>query len=637
MEHIIEKELQNSFNSIFGVNVEQLTFTFQKTKKEFNADKTLVLFPFLKVLGKKPDEIGTAIGEHLLSKGLISDYSILGGFLNLSYPESYWIEALNNVYSIQNFGFSETNSKPTIMVEYASPNTNKPLHLGHLRNVFLGFSVAEILKAYGHKVIKTQIVNDRGIHICKSMLAWQKFSPLNENGERETPANTGMKGDKLVGKYYVEFDKQFNAEAKAIIAQWENGNFDGFSETVKEKFLEFENAKQGKDPSTDPAAEKAIAGLNDKIKDLAKNETDILREAKNMLVRWEGRDPEIYLLWTTMNGWVYEGFNTTYKRMGVDFDRDYYESETYVLGKDLVTEGLEKGVFYQKEDKSVWIDLTAEGLDHKLLLRSDGTSVYMTQDVGTAVDRKRDYPDLSGIIYTVGNEQEYHFQVLFLILKKLGYEWADSCYHLSYGMVDLPSGKMKSREGTVVDADELMEEVVQSAKTITQERGQIEEMSEAERNHLFEQIGMGGLKYYLLKVDPKKRMLFNPEESIELNGHTGPFIQYTHARICSLLTKAGAYSPSSMAIFSDYEKDILKLILEYPEIIEEAAKTHSPSVIANYSYELVKAYNHFYQNVIILQEENEELKNARLTLSEVTVRTIASSLKLIGIESPRKM
>jgi arginyl-tRNA synthetase len=338
-----------------------------------------------------------------------------------------------------------------------------------------------------------------------------------------------------------------------------------------------------------------------------------------------------------MNGWVYAGFNETYKRMGVDFDRDYYESETYVLGKDLVNEGLEKGVFYQKEDGSVWIDLTSDGLDHKLLLRSDGTSVYMTQDVGTAVDRKRDYPDLSGIIYTVGNEQEYHFQVLFLILKKLGYDWADSCYHLSYGMVDLPSGKMKSREGTVVDADELMEEVVQSAKEITQERGQIEGMTEAEKNQLFEQIGMGGLKYYLLKVDPKKRMLFNPEESIELNGHTGPFIQYTHARICSLLTKAGTFATSTSATFGDLEKDILKLILEYPEVIEEAAKTHSPSVIANYAYELVKSYNHFYQNVTILQEENEELKNARLTLSEVTVRTIASSLKLIGIDSPRKM
>ncbi len=630
MEHIIEKELHDSFNSIFGTNAEQLTFTFQKTKKEFNADKTLVLFPFLKLLGKKPDEIGTAIGEHLAAKGLISKFSIVGGFLNLSYPESYWIEALNDVYKAEKFGFAAENSKPTIMVEYASPNTNKPLHLGHLRNVFLGYSVAEILKAYGHKVIKTQIVNDRGIHICKSMLAWQKYSPLNEKGERETPENTGMKGDKLVGKYYVEFDKQFNAEAKQIIALWESGEFDGFSEAVQEKFLEFQNAKEGKD-------EKAVAAINDKIKDLAKNETDILREAKNMLVRWEGRDPEIYLLWTTMNGWVYAGFNETYKRMGVDFDRDYYESETYVLGKDLVNEGLEKGVFYQKEDGSVWIDLTSDGLDHKLLLRSDGTSVYMTQDVGTAVDRKRDYPDLSGIIYTVGNEQEYHFQVLFLILKKLGYDWADSCYHLSYGMVDLPSGKMKSREGTVVDADELMEEVVQSAKEITQERGQIEGMTEAEKNQLFEQIGMGGLKYYLLKVDPKKRMLFNPEESIELNGHTGPFIQYTHARICSLLTKAGTFATSTSATFGDLEKDILKLILEYPEVIEEAAKTHSPSVIANYAYELVKSYNHFYQNVTILQEENEELKNARLTLSEVTVRTIASSLKLIGIDSPRKM
>lgn len=630
MEHLIEKELQENFNTIFGTAHENVSFAFQKTKKEFAGDKTLVLFPYLKLLGKKPDEIGNAIAAHLTAKGLISGHSVVGGFLNLSYPESYWSEALGEIHANANFGFETPDSKPTIMVEYASPNTNKPLHLGHLRNVFLGYSVAEILKAYGHKVIKTQIINDRGIHICKSMLAWQKFSPLNEKGERETPLNTGLKGDKLVGKYYVEFDKEFNAEAKEIITLWESGDFDGFAPGVVEKFNEFSAAREGKD-------EKAVAAINDKIKDLAKNETGILREAKDMLVRWEGRDPEVYLLWTTMNGWVYEGFNKTYERMGVDFDRLYYESETYVLGKDLIAEGLEKGVFYRKEDSSVWIDLTADGLDHKLLLRSDGTSVYMTQDVGTAVDRKRDYPDLSGIIYTVGNEQEYHFQVLFLILKKLGYDWADSCYHLSYGMVDLPSGKMKSREGTVVDADDLMEEVVQSAKSITQERGHIEQMTEAQQNELFEQIGMGGLKYYLLKVDPKKRMLFNPEESIELNGHTGPFIQYTHARISSLLEKAGDFALNGNVTFGAYEKDIVKLLLDYPEVIAEAAKTHAPSVLANYAYELVKTYNHFYQNVTILQETNEALKQARLVLSAATARTVASALRLIGIAAPRKM
>lgn len=637
MEQLIEKELAASFNAIFNVEASDLTFTFQKTKKEFNGDKTLVLFPYLKLLGKKPDEIGKAIGEHLKYKGLISDYSIVGGFLNLCYPQNYWIEALNEVHRTPDYGKQPADSKPTIMVEYSSPNTNKPLHLGHLRNVFLGYSVAEILKANGNKVIKTQIINDRGIHICKSMLAWSKYSPLNDKGERETPANTGMKGDKLVGKYYVEFDKRFNAEAKEIIAAWESGNFDGFEESVVAKFKEFAAAREGKDLSAGQAGEKAVAAINDKIKDLAKNETEILREAKDMLVRWEGRDPEIYLLWTTMNGWVYAGFDKTYERMGVNFDRLYYESETYILGKDLVNEGLEKGVFYRKEDGSVWIDLTSDGLDHKLLLRSDGTSVYMTQDVGTAVDRKRDYPDLSGIIYTVGNEQEYHFQVLFLILKKLGYDWADSCYHLSYGMVDLPSGKMKSREGTVVDADDLMEEVVQSAKALTQERGHIEGMSEEDRNRLFEQIGMGGLKYYLLKVDPKKRMLYNPEESIELNGNTGPFIQYTHARICSLLEKAGKIGEVSSVSMTEYEKDIIKLLLEYPEIISEAAKTYSPSVIANYVYELVKTYNYFYQNVNILNEESNDLKNTRLILSESTVKVIASALNLLGIQAPRKM
>lgn len=630
MEHLIEQELTQHFNTLFGTTHTELTFTFQHTKKEFNGDKTLVLFPYLKLLGKKPDEIGTTLGNHLKEKGLISDFSIVGGFLNLVYPESYWVTALNDIHSAKNYGFKTPNSKRTIMVEYASPNTNKPLHLGHLRNVFLGYSVAEILKANGHSVIKTQIINDRGIHICKSMLAWHKYSPLNDKGERETPANTGMKGDKLVGKYYVEFDKRFNAEAKEIIALWEAGDFDGFLPAVVEKFQEFTAAKAGKD-------EKAVEAIDAKIKDLAKNETTILREAKDMLVRWEGRDPEIYLLWTTMNGWVYAGFDKTYERMGVDFDRLYYESETYVLGKDLVTEGLEKGVFYRKEDSSVWIDLTSEGLDHKLLLRSDGTSVYMTQDVGTAVDRKRDYPDLSGIIYTVGNEQEYHFQVLFLILKKLGYDWAESCYHLSYGMVDLPSGKMKSREGTVVDADDLMEEVVQSAKAITQERGHLDGMSDADRERLFEQIGMGGLKYYLLKVDPKKRMLYNPEESIELNGHTGPFIQYAHARICSLLGKAGDYASVSSASLTDYEKDIIKILLDYPTAIEEAARDYAPSVLANYTYELVKTYNHFYQNVNILQEENADLKNVRLILSKSVANVVASSMKLLGIEAPRKM
>jgi arginyl-tRNA synthetase len=494
----------------------------------------------------------------------------------------------------------------------------------------LGYSVAEILKAAGHEVIKTQIINDRGIHICKSMLAWQKFSPINEKGERETPQNTGLKGDKLVGKYYVEFDKQFNAEAKAIIGLWENKAFDGFSTATVEKFNEFTAAKIGKD-------EKACAGLDDKIKELAKNETNLLREAKDLLVRWEGRDPEVYLLWTTMNGWVYAGFEETYKKMGVNFDRLYYESDTFILGKDIVNEGLAKGVFYQKEDSSVWVDLTDEGLDHKLLLRSDGTSVYMTQDLGTAVDRFNDYPQLTGILYTVGNEQDYHFKVLFLILAKMGYSWAKSCYHISYGMVDLPSGKMKSREGTVVDADDLMDEIVASAKEMTSERGHIEGMSDEEKNNLFQTIGMGGLKYYLLKVDPKKRMLFDPAESIELNGHTGPFIQYAYARIQSLLSKAGSFEFDATATMNDAEKEVVKQLAHYPAIIEDAASNFSPAIIANYTYELVKLYNQFYQSIYILQEEDAAIKSLRLTLSESVANVISSSMSLLGINVPKRM
>jgi arginyl-tRNA synthetase len=517
------------------------------------------------------------------------------------------------------------------MVEYSSPNTNKPLHLGHLRNNFLGYSVSEILKANGHRVVKTQVINDRGIHICKSMLAWECFSPINAAGERETPQNTGLKGDKLVGKYYVEFDKQFNAEAKAIISQWEQGDFDGFSEELKSEFLKLQAAKEGKE-------EKALKGIEDKIKDLAKNQTAILRDAKEMLIKWEARDPQLYLLWTTMNGWVYEGFDVTYKSMGVDFDKLYYESETFLLGKDMVLEGLEKGLFYRKEDGSVWIDLTSDGLDEKLVLRSDGTAVYITQDIGTAVDRFKDYPDLSSIIYTVGNEQDYHFKVLFLILKKLGYDWADRCAHLSYGMVDLPSGKMKSREGTVVDADDLMDEVIGKAAEMTRERGHLEGMTEAEKEDLFRVIGMGGLKYYLLKVDPKKRMLFNPEESIELNGNTGPFIQYAHARIRSLISKAGAIPTSINAVaLLPEEKEIVQLLSEYPDVVKEAGKELSPAVIANYTYELVKAYNHFYQLVYILNEPNTELRELRLILSVSVARVICSSMQLLGIRVPERM
>lgn len=631
METKIKASLLAHFHSLFEVEITEQLVQFQKTKKEFKGDTTLVLFPFLKLTGQNPAAIGAKIGELLKTElSLIADFNVVGGFLNMSFSDDYWKAQLLACYSNKSFGFHAPASKPAIMVEYSSPNTNKPLHLGHLRNNFLGYSVAEILKAAGHEVIKTQIINDRGIHICKSMLAWQKFSPLNEKGERETPQNTGLKGDKLVGKYYVEFDKQFNAEAKAIIGLWENKAFDGFSTATVEKFNEFTAAKIGKD-------EKACAGLDDKIKDLAKNETNLLREAKDLLVRWEGRDPEVYLLWTTMNGWVYAGFEETYKKMGVNFDRLYYESDTFILGKDIVNEGLAKGVFYQKEDSSVWVDLTDEGLDHKLLLRSDGTSVYMTQDLGTAVDRFNDYPQLTGILYTVGNEQDYHFKVLFLILAKMGYSWAKSCYHISYGMVDLPSGKMKSREGTVVDADDLMDEIVASAKEMTSERGHIEGMSDEEKNYLFQTIGMGGLKYYLLKVDPKKRMLFDPAESIELNGHTGPFIQYAYARIQSLLSKAGAFQFDATATMNDAEKEVVKQLALYPAIIEDAASNFSPAIIANYTYELVKLYNQFYQSIYILQEEDAAIKSLRLTLSESVANVISSSMSLLGINVPKRM
>lgn len=630
MELNIKKAIFNNGTALIGQEITENLIQFQKTKKEFEGDSTLVLFPFVKLAKSNPVELGEKIGQFLIEQQLITGYSVVGGFLNMIFPTSYWLDTLRTIASTKNYGFAAPNSKATVMVEYSSPNTNKPLHLGHLRNNFLGYSVAELLKAFGHKVIKTQIINDRGIHICKSMLAWQKFSPLNEKGERENPANTGLKGDKLVGKYYVIFDAEFNKEAKEIIAHWEAGDFSEFSAETIAKFQEFETAKTGKD-------EKAVAAINDKIKELAKNETSLLREAKDLLVRWEGRDPEVYLLWTTMNGWVYEGFNATYKKMGVDFDQLYYESETFLLGKDLVQEGLDKGVFYQKEDGSVWIDLTGDGLDHKLLLRSDGTSVYMTQDLGTAVDRFNDFKDLTKIIYTVGNEQDYHFKVLFLILDKLGYSWAKECFHLSYGMVDLPSGKMKSREGTVVDADELMDEVIASAREMTKERGHLDGMSEEEKEALFELIGMGGLKYYLLKVDPKKRMMFNPAESIELNGHTGPFIQYAHARIQSLLTKLGKASSFENIDIELVEKQIIQQIIDYPKVIEEAATHYSPSILANYAYELVKGYNQFYQNLSISQEENESKRNFRLILSEVVARIIAQSMSCLGISVPNKM
>ena len=633
MENKIKELLLLNSVELFNTQISETSIQFQATRKDVKGDLTLVVFPFAKLMQTSPqlagEKIGTFISEHSQE---LDSFEVINGFLNLSFSDSYWFNSFHAINANPTFGMAPQNSQPMIMVEYSSPNTNKPLHLGHLRNIFLGYSLAEIVKAAGHEVIKTQVINDRGIHICKSMLAWEKFSPLNSKGERETPANTGLKGDKLVGKYYVEFDKRFNAEANEIISQWGNGEFDGFSSAVVETYKKFQEALVGKE-------EKAQQAIQDKIKELAKNETTLLREAKDMLVKWEARDPQTYLLWTTMNNWVYAGFELTYQKMGVDFDKLYYESETYLLGKDVIVEGLRSGVFFKKDDGSVWIDLTDEGLDEKIVLRSDGTAVYITQDIGTAIDRFSDYPSLDGMVYTVGNEQDYHFKVLFLILHKLGYAWAKNCFHLSYGMVDLPSGKMKSREGTIVDADDLMEEVIEKATEITKERGHLEGMSENLRGELYAQIGMGGLKYYLLKVDPKKRMLFNPEESVDLTGNTGPFIQYAHARICSLLKKGKLenYELKNSFQLQVEEKELVKCLALYPTIIKDAAANYSPALLANYLYELVKQFSHFYQTIPILIEANEDAKVGRLLLCANVAKVIRSGLALLGIEAPEKM
>ena len=631
MEIEIKKLVLDHSTEIFGQQLPEKLVQTQKTRSDVKGDLTMVLFPIVGMLKSNPVEIGQKIGSFLMAKtDLIESYEIAGGFLNLVASKGYWLNRLETIDGTINFGFAEPNSKIPMMVEYSSPNTNKPLHLGHLRNIFLGHSVAEILKANGHEVIKTQIINDRGIHICKSMLAWDRFSPLNEKGEKETPANTGLKGDKLVGKYYVEFDKHFVSEAQSIINSWENGDFEEYDSSIKQEYERLVASKKDKD-------EKAQKAIDGKILDLAKNQTSILRDAKEMLIKWEGRDPQVYLLWSTMNSWVYKGFESTYTMMGVDFDKVYYESDTFVLGKDLVIEGLEKEIFYQKEDGSIWVDLTPDGLDEKLLLRSDSTAVYMTQDIGTAQDRFKDFPTLGGMIYTVGNEQDYHFKVLFLILKKLGFSWASNCHHLSYGMVDLPSGKMKSREGTVVDADDLMAEVIQKAKEATLDRGHISEMTKNEVDDLCKLIGMGGLKYYLLKVDPKKRMLFDPEESIELNGNTGPFIQYAYARIQSLLRKGTPVALCGQVEFNELEISLLKILNEAPKALVEAADNLSPALVANYLYDLVKAFNHFYQNVTIFGEEDENLKNMKLVLCANTAKIIKSYFKLLGIDVPEKM
>lgn len=631
MEEKIKQLLLNNAEVVFGQEINEGLIQFQKTRKDVQGDMTLVTFPFVKMLKTSPEKAGEKIGEYLKENmPEVESYEVVKGFLNLILTDAYWIDVLNSIQEDESFGYAKEHSGKASMVEYSSPNTNKPLHLGHLRNNFLGYSVAEILKANGDVVIKTQIINDRGIHICKSMVAWQQFAPVDKEGNRETPKSSGLKGDHFVGKYYIEFDKQVTQQGFDLALAWKDSYYEECGQEIGEKLEGLFNAYEAADD------DKSKTKIFRKIAGLATDKTELTEAAKDMLVKWEARDPEIYLLWNTMNGWVYEGFDKTYDRMGVDFDKLYYESDTFLIGKDVVEEGLKKEVFYKKEDGSVWVDLTEDGLDEKLVLRADGTAVYMTQDIGTAIDRFKDYPSLDRIIYTVGNEQDYHFQVLFLILKKLGYDWADQCYHLSYGMVDLPDGKMKSREGRVVDADDLMEEVVKMAKESTQERGHLEGMEEDQREALYEMIGLGGLKYFLLKVDPHKRMKFNPDESIELNGNTGPFIQYAHARIQSLLSKVEVKSDVEINI-NQPEKEIIKLLADYPLIIKEAGANYSPALIANYIYDLVKSFNSFYQTYSVMNETDDSLKNARILISENVGKVINSSMRLLGINVPNRM
>lgn len=579
-----------SVRALYNVEIDAQQLTFQETRKEFDGQITLVVFPIVRFSKKSPEDTAKEIGEVLQREiSEISSYNVIKGFLNLSLKDSFWIEVLQKEILLPDFGKYPQNGQ-SIMVEYSSPNTNKPLHLGHVRNNLLGFSVAEILKAYGYKVIKSNLVNDRGIHICKSMLAWQKF------GKGETPESTQMKGDHFVGKYYVIFDKEYKKQIDELVTE-------GQSEEE------------------------------------AKKNAPIILEAQEMLQKWEAGDSEVVKLWETMNNWVYKGFESTYNRMGVDFDKFYYESDTYLLGKDIVDEGLKNEVFYKKEDGSVWIDLTDEGLDEKLLLRGDGTSVYMTQDLGTA-QLKRDDFDIDKSIYVVGNEQDYHFKVLFAILKKLGRSWADGLYHLSYGMVDLPHGKMKSREGTVVDADDLMEEMFNTSKERTEELGKTEGLNEEDKRQLYETIGMGALKYFLLKVEPKKRLLFDPNESIDFQGHTGPFIQYTHARIKSVLRKGNEEVLEDAGVpheLVESERDLIQAMSNYPRIIESAALEYSPALIANYTYDLAKLFNKFYHEESILKAENTAVKKFRLELAEAAAKIIAGSMLLLGISVPERM
>ncbi|MDP3679730.1 MAG: arginine--tRNA ligase [Flavobacterium sp.] len=594
LPQILTPSIEKAVKVLFDVTIDKVEF--QTTRKEFEGDITMVIFPLLKVVKSNPVELGNKIGNYLVENvAEVSRFNVVSGFLNIVISDDYYLDFFGEIKDDVKFGFvtpsrSFGTEDKAVMVEYSSPNTNKPLHLGHVRNNLLGYSVAEIIKASGKKVYKTQIINDRGIHICKSMLAWQKF------GNGQTPESTGLKGDKLVGNYYVAFDKAYKEEIAQLMS----------------------------------------AG---KTEEEAKKQAPIILEAQEMLLKWEAGDDAVITLWKTMNQWVYDGFAKTYKNLGVDFDCFYYESNTYLLGKDVVQIGLDRGVFEKDPDGSVWIDLTDEGLDRKIVLRSDGTAVYMTQDIGTAIQRVKDYPDVGGMVYTVGNEQDYHFKVLFLILKKLGFDWSKNLFHLSYGMVDLPSGKMKSREGTVVDADDLMQEMADTAQKIAEDLGKLDSYSPEEKAKLYNTIGLGALKYYILKVDPKKRILFNPEESVDFAGNTGPFIQYTYARIQSIIRKANFdfSNKSKMTVLHEKEKELVKQLELFPEVIQNAAQHHSPALLANFTYDLVREYNSFYQAVPILGEEDLEKKIFRVQLSKKVADTIAASFRLLGINVPERM
>lgn len=595
IEQQITSTIVSGIKELYGTEIDGAQIQLGKTKKEFKGHLTLVVFPFLKISRKSPEQTAQDLGKYLLeNEPAVADFNVIKGFLNLTISASCWIELLNTIHSSPSFGTVEaTETSPLVMIEYSSPNTNKPLHLGHVRNNLLGYSLAEIMKANGYKVVKTNIVNDRGIHICKSMLAWKKW------GEGATPESAGKKGDHLIGDFYVLFDKKYKQELAEL---------------------------QG-------------SGLS---KEEAEAKSALMAEAREMLLKWEAGDKEVVDLWTMMNNWVYAGFDETYKRMGVDFDKIYYESQTYLEGKGKVLEGLEKGVFYRREDGSVWADLTGDGLDEKLLLRADGTSVYMTQDIGTAKLRFDDYP-INKMIYVVGNEQNYHFQVLSILLDKLGFEFGKGLVHFSYGMVELPEGKMKSREGTVVDADDLMEEMISTAREISQELGKLDGLTTQEAEKIASMVGLGSLKYFILKVDPRKNMTFNPKESIDFNGNTGPFIQYTYARICSVLRKAaeqGITLPNQLAAniaLSEKEEGLIQLISDFESVVKDAGNEYSPAIIANYVYDLVKEYNQFYHDFSILREENEDVKVFRLVLSANVAKVVKKGMSLLGIEVPERM